>query len=151
MVFSESDHRGVFVDIDYKAELLMEVEEAHERPGRRLTAKNKKWTGVYLKDFKERLEKCNIYQRVEKLWNTIERGKITSKQRAEFENLDRYITESMLAAERKIPKKHKRGWSPAVSRSADDTVLTSSEKAGQRLQYRSTGDPSPTKESGYGV
>ena len=118
MVFSESDHRGVFVDIDYKAELLMEVEEAHERPGRRLTAKNKKWTGVYLKDFKERLEKCNVYQRVEKLWNTIERGKITSKQRAEFENLDRYITESMLAAERKIPKKHKRGWSPAVSRSA---------------------------------
>ena len=55
---------------------------------------------------------------MEKLWNTIERGKITSKQRAEFENLDRYITESMLAAERKIPKKHKRGWSPAVSRSA---------------------------------
>ena len=104
MVFAESDHRGVFVDIDYKSELHMAVEETHERPGRRLTAKNKRWLGVYLKELHERLEKCNVYKRVQNLWSTIERGTITRKQRSEFENLNKYITESMLAAERKIPK-----------------------------------------------
>lgn len=118
MIFGESDHRGVFVDIDSRTELHTVVEEAHQRPGRRLTAKNKKWTAVYLKELQERLQKCEVHGRVKKLWERVERGNITAKQRAEFETLDKYITESMLAAEKKIPKKHKSGWSPAASRSA---------------------------------
>ena len=115
----KADHRGVFVGIDYKHEMSMVVEELPERPGRRLVSKKKKWTKVYLKELHERFEKRDIYQRVENLWLSVERGKISDKQKYEFERLDKYITESMLSAERKIPKKHSRGWSPSVCRTAN--------------------------------
>ena len=71
-----------------------------------------------MKELNARLEERDIYKGVEDLWNTVERGKITTQQRREFEGLDKYITESMLELERKIPKKYRRGWSPDVNRSA---------------------------------
>ena len=118
MGFSNSDHRGLFVDLDYRDEMKVTVEEIATRENRRLVSKNKKWTAVYTKEMLEQYQHHDLYNRTTKLWNNAKGGKITPRQQKKYECVDKLITEIMLGAEKKLPRKNKRGWSPKQTKIA---------------------------------
>ena len=75
-----------------------------DRESRRLKSENKEYSAIYTKELLKSINNQNVFARLTSLWSKVKGGNITTEQIQEYEKLDNTITESMLAAERKLHK-----------------------------------------------
>ena len=69
-----------------------------------------------MKEVLTRFKEQNIYDRVTDLWEQTKGGNINTEQKAQYNTLDRIITEIMVKAESLLPSKRRNGWSPRLSK-----------------------------------
>ena len=89
----DSDHRGVFVDIQCSG---TEAPIPFRKRRRKLKSKNPKSTATYLKQVRKALKGHNIEGRIARLEG---RDTLTARQRDEFDKIDQTLTGIMLNAE----------------------------------------------------
>ena len=107
--FANADHRGVYLDLDSRPGLDTIVEELATRKARKLVLKNSKHVNTYVKEVLTRFKEQNIYDRVIDLWEQTKGGNINTEQKAQYNTLDRIITEIMVKAESLLPSKRRNG------------------------------------------
>lgn len=111
-----SDHRGMFADLDAGEILQLVMEEPKDRAGRRLSSKNEKHRGKYIESVLASFEARNVFKRVGTLYNKAQTGELDEQGRREYNELDDCVTQAMLAAEKKLPKKGSRLWTTELGR-----------------------------------
>ena len=110
----ESDHRGIYVDLEIEPLLGFQAEDYPAREQRRLKSKNKVTSSKYTESLLESLTAHNVWNRVKVLWRQVQDGKMSDEHRAEFNKIDKSTTESMLAAERHLPHQGQEGFTPKL-------------------------------------
>ena len=92
------------------------MEQPEEREGRRMSSKNNKQQTLYVEEVTKNLELQNVWDRAANLMNKEQSGQLSNESVLEYNNLDDIITQTMLAAERKLPRRRASQWTPELGR-----------------------------------
>lgn len=111
-----TDHRGVFADLDGDQLLRLKMEEPEHREGRRLSSQNNKHREVYMQHLIKHLEAHNLFQRAGELSKLGVTGELDTVSVEEYNKIDECITEGMIAAENKLPRRREHGWTAELNR-----------------------------------
>ena len=94
----------------------LHMEHPEEREGRKLSSKNKKRQTLYTEEVTKNLEFQNAWDRAADLMNKAQSCRLSNESVLKYNNLDDIITQTMLAAERKLPRQRESQWTPELGR-----------------------------------
>lgn len=136
----KGDHRGLWCDIPMDDIIGFNLQKLPNPQARRLKVIDPRTRKKYLKTLHTLLVKNNLYERQQRLFNSITAHK-DSLDVQEFEEIDKHITTAMEMAERGC-RKLKLGnikWSPTYQKACDEVVywkIVIAELEGNRINIR---------------
>eukprot|EP00957_Ditylum_brightwellii_P068456 5197453-Ditylum_brightwellii.AAC.1 len=100
-----SDHGSAYADFDEEVLFLGTTHNPVDSTQSNLISTNPKGRDNYCEDMKDQYIRHNIIQQVDQLYSKIKQGRFELQDVvAQFENLDKQITNIMLSAERRCRK-----------------------------------------------